>query len=138
MEHLSYTMDNGLKPEMGQLLAANSLATLGIHACLDVYINYMGWDKEQVREYLKYYYEQSDEVVDSLYSAMIENPANYLSYYVGCMEFLNMRETARQELGDDFDPIAFHTFLLNFGDSPFDVIQAYFTTWLSEQKQHLS
>ena len=138
VEHLSYTMDNGLKPEMGQLLAANSLATLGIHACLDVYINYMGWDKELVREYLKYYYEQSDEVVDSLYSAMIENPANYLSYYVGCMEFLNMRETARQELGDDFDPIAFHTFLLNFGDSPFDVIQAYFTTWLSEQKQHLS
>ncbi len=134
VEHLSYTFDNGLSPEMGQLLAANSMATLGIHACLDVYINYMGWDREQVKTYLKYYYEQPDEVVDALYAAMIENPANYLSYYVGCMEFMNMRETAKKELGERFDPVAFHAFLLDFGDAPFDVIQAYFTTWLSEQK----
>ncbi len=134
VEHLSYTMDNGLSPEMGELLAANSMASLGLHACLDVYINYMGWNKDQVREYLMKYYEDPGELTDAMYNAMIENPSNYLSYYVGCMEFLNMRETAEKELGEKFDPKAFHTFLLNIGDAPFDVIQAYFTTWLSNQK----
>ena len=137
VEHLSYTLDNGLRPEMGELLAANSIATLGLHACLDVYINYMGWDREQVREYLLNYYEDPGLLTDALYNAMIENPANYLSYYVGCMEIMNMRETAEKELGEHFDPKAFHTFLLDIGEAPFDVIQAYFTSWLQEQKESL-
>lgn len=136
VEQLSYTMDNGLSPEMGELLAANSIASLGLHACLDIYINYMGWDKEQVQEYLQNYYDDPGLLTDAMYNAMIENPANYLSYYVGCMEFMNMRETAEKELGEQFDAKAFHTFLLDIGEAPFDVIQAYFTTWLSEQKQN--
>ena len=135
VEYLSYMMDNGLRPEMGELLAANSIATLGLHACLDVYINYMGWDREQVREYLMNYYEDPGELTDALYNAMIENPANYLSYYVGCMELMNMRETAEKELGERFDAKEFHTFLLDIGEAPLDVIQAYFTAWLKEQKK---
>ncbi|NBH71512.1 DUF885 domain-containing protein [Clostridiaceae bacterium] len=135
VEHLAYTMDNGLKPEMGELLAANSVATLGLHACLDVYINYMGWDRNQVEEYLKQYYDDPGTLADALYTAMIENPSNYLSYYVGYMEFMNMREAAKKKLGEDFDPKAFHTFLLDMGDAPFDVIQAYFTVWLEGQAQ---
>ena len=135
VEYLSYMMDNGLRPEMGELLAANSIATLGLHAFLDMYINYMGWDREQVREYLMNYYEDPGELTDALYNAMIENPANYLSYYVGCMELMNMRETAEKELGERFDAKEFHTFLLDIGEAPFDVIQAYFTAWLKEQKK---
>ncbi len=136
VEQLSYGLDNGLRPELRELLASNSLASLGLHACLDIYINYMGWDKEQVQKYLENYYEDPGTLTDALYNAMIENPANYLSYYVGCMEFLNMRETAEKELGKNFDPKAFHTFLLDIGEAPFDVIQAYFTTWLTTQKSH--
>lgn len=133
VEHQAYTLDNGLKPEMGQLMAANSMASYGLHACLDVYINYMGWSKDQVRDYLKKYYPQPDEVVDSVYSTMIENPSNYLSYYVGCMEFMNMRRTAEEQLKDRFNLKSFHTFLMDMGDAPFDVIQAYFTSWLLKQ-----
>lgn len=133
-EQEAYTMDNGLKPEMGQLLAANASASLGLHACLDIYINYMGWTKEQVRDYLKMYYDQPDDIAEALYSAMIENPANYLSYYVGCMEIRNMRKAAEIQLKSHFDLKAFHTFILDIGDAPYDVIQAYFTAWLMKQK----
>lgn len=134
VEHLSYTLDNGLRPEMGQLLAANSMASLGIHACLDIYINYLGWTKEQTRDYLEKYFTQPDELVDSMYTAMVENPSNYLSYFVGCMEFQNMRKAAETELGSRFNAKQFHTFLLDMGNAPFDVIQPYFTTWLMKQK----
>ncbi len=134
VERESYMLDNGLSPQMGQLLSANSLASLGLHACLDVYINYMGWTKEQVSEYLKNHYQQSDEVVDAVYCAMVENPSNYLSYYVGCMEILNMRKIAEKELKDRFDLKKFHRFILDMGPAPFDVIQPYFTSWLMKQK----
>lgn len=134
VEQLSYTMDNGISPELGQLLAANSLATLGIHACLDVYINYLGWSKDQVEEYLELYFSYDEEVLeelaDSMYQAMIENPANYLSYFVGCLEIMNMRSLVGDYLDDPGAEKAFHTFLLDMGDAPFDVIQAYFTRWL--------
>lgn len=134
VEHLSYTLDNGLDPDLGRLLAANSMASLGLHAYLDISINYMGWDKAQVQEYLSRYYSQPEDVVDSIYDAMIENPSNYLSYFVGCMEIQNMRETAEMQLGGSFDAKEFHRFLLDMGSAPFDVIQPYFTSWLMKQK----
>lgn len=134
VEQLSFTLDNGLSPEMGKILAANTSASLGLHACLDIYVNYMGWSKDQVRDYLTNYYSNPDQVLDSIYYAMIENPGNYLSYYVGYLEFNNMRTTAEMQLGEKFDEKEFHTFLLDMGNAPFDVIQAYFTSWLMEQK----
>ena len=134
VEQLSFQLDNGLSPLMGKILAENTSASLGLHACLDIYVNYMGWGKDEVREYLKNFYSNPDQVVDSIFYAMIENPGNYLSYYVGYLEFMNMRETAEMQLGEKFDEKEFHTFLLDMGNAPFDVIQAYFTSWLMERK----
>ncbi len=134
VEQLSYGLDNGLSPMMGTMLSANAAASLGLHACLDIYINYMGWGKEEVHEYLKHFYSDPGKVVDSLYHAMIENPGNYLSYYVGYLEFQNMRKTAEAQLGDKFNEKDFHKFLLDIGSAPFDVIQPYFTSWLMAQK----
>ena len=65
---------------------------------------------------------------------MVENPANYLSYFVGAMEIQNMRQKAEKSLGDDFDPTEFHRFILDMGNAPYDVIQPYFTSWLMKQK----
>lgn len=134
VERESYTLDNGLRPEMGQLLADNYIAALGLHACLDIYINYKGWTRERVREYLQRYYDQPDSAVDNLYDAMVENPANYLSYYVGCMEIRNMRADAEKELKEKFSLKEFHKFILDIGDAPFDVIRVYFDQWLEEAK----
>jgi len=134
VEREAYLLDNGLSPEMGKLLAENSVATLGLHACLDLYINYKGWSKEEVKKYLQTYYNQPDDVVENLYDAMVENPANYLSYFVGCMEIRNMRKTAEAQLKEKFNLKEFHTFLLDMGEAPFDVIQAYFSAWLMAQQ----
>lgn len=40
VEFYSYTMDNGLPPGLGELLAHNTAVTLGIYAYLDICINY--------------------------------------------------------------------------------------------------
>ncbi|MCD8084187.1 MAG: DUF885 domain-containing protein [Clostridiales bacterium] len=134
VEHLSYELDNGLDPDMARLLSANSLASLGLHAILDISINYQGWGKEQVTSYLSGYYTEPEVVTDAIYEAMVENPGNYLSYFVGCMEFMEMRSEAEQKLGDRFSALEFHRFLLDMGNAPFDVIRIYFSSWLAGQK----
>ena len=134
VEALSYRLDNGLDPLLGELLEANSKATLGIHAYLDLAVNYLGWERKDVQKYLASYFSDPESVVDSMFETMVDNPANYLSYFIGSLEICNMRETAELQLGDSFDATAFHTFLLDMGNAPFDVIQSYFTTWLMNQK----
>lgn len=134
VEALSYRLDNGLDPLLGELLEANAKATLGIHAYLDIAINYSGWERKDVKKYLSSYFSDPDAIVDSMFETMIDNPGNYLSYFVGSLEIRNMRKTAEAELGDSFDAVQFHTFLLDMGNAPFDVIQSYFTSWLMDQK----
>lgn len=134
VEVLSYTMDNGLESDVGRVLSANYLANLGLHAYLDIAVNYLGWKEKDLEKYLSHYHSNSQELAPALYQRLVENPANTLSYFIGCLEILNMRETAEKELGSKFNLKEFHTFILDMGDAPFDVIQAYFTTWLLEQK----
>ena len=102
---------------------------------MDLNVNYYGWNKDQVAEYLeKYYGIQDQEVVDSLYTAVIATPTNYLEYYVGYLEITQMKDFAQDTLGDKFQLEEFHTFLLNLGPAPFTVIEPYFKSWLVSQQ----
>ena len=131
VEHCAYTMDNGLSPALGELLARNASATLGLHALMDINIHYYGWDREQVASYLEQFFDiRGSGVADALFDAMLSSPANYLEYYVGYLEILNMRQQAEETLGDRFEAKEFHRFLLDIGPAPFTVIRPRFQAWL--------
>lgn len=131
VENYAYTMDNGLSPELGQLLAHNASATLALHALLDININYYGWDKEQVASYLSQYYSTDDPtVVDEIYGYMLNAPVNYLNYYVGYLEISNMKEQAERTLKEQFNLKEFNRFILDIGPAPFTVIKPCFEEWL--------
>lgn len=132
VEYYSYGLDNGLGEKLGQLLQHNSAFTLALYAMLDINIHYEGWDLAQVEEYLKQYFQINDSsIVATIYHDVAENPANYLEYYVGYLEIVNMREEAVKQLGAQYSDLAFNTFLLNIGPAPFTVIQGYFKAWLA-------
>lgn len=131
VENYSYSLDNGLNPVVSQVLANNSSCTLGLHAILDLYINYYGWSKEQVADYLGNYYDlEGSDIVDTIYTTLLASPTNYLEYYVGYLEIKNMRDLAEKTLGENFNLKEFHTFILDIGPAPFTVIDPYFRTWL--------
>lgn len=135
MENYCYTVNNGLSPELGQILACNASATLGLHALMDLNINYYGWDEAQVGEYLKQYFdlEQSD-VISTIYHAMKNDPSNYMAYYVGYLEIVTMRDRAQEILKDKFQIKEFHRFLLDIGPAPFTVIEPYFEAWVESYR----
>ncbi|MEG2349335.1 MAG: DUF885 domain-containing protein [Hungatella sp.] len=131
VENYAYSMENGLDPQPAQILAHNASCSLGIHAVLDLYINYYGWTRNQVSDYLKQYYDvEGTDIVDSMYNTLLATPTNYLEYYVGYLEILQMRSTAEKTLKENFHLKDFHTFLLDIGPAPFRVIEPYFKTWL--------
>ena len=65
---------------------------------------------------------------------MVENPCIYMTYYLGYLEFMDMKETAKDELGDLFNVKEFHKFLLDIGPAQFEIIHDRFDTWLENQK----
>ena len=136
VEYYAYTLDNGLPPNLGELLQHNASFTLALYALLDINIHYEGWDTKQVEEYMKQYFQISDpNIITTIYYDVAENPANYLEYYVGYLEILNMQQEAKKTLGERYKNLEFNRFLLDMGPAPFSVIKPYFNEWLVEQAE---
>ncbi len=74
----------------------------------------------------------SEDSAEFLYYYVIENPTNYLAYYVGYLEILELQEEAMDALGDDYSNIDFNQFLLEIGPAQFYVIEDYMEEWLLE------
>ena len=64
----------------------------------------------------------------------IADPAQALSYKLGQLKFLELRERAEKELGAKFDLRAFHDEMLNGGSLPLDLLEARTDKWIAQQK----
>ena len=60
-------------------------------------------------------------------------PAQALSYKLGQMKIVELRERAQRQLGSKFDIRAFHDAILDSGPLPLDILDQKITTWLSVQ-----
>lgn len=134
VENIAYGYDTGVDSNLASLMQHNSSANLGIYALLDFYIHYEGWDLKQTGEWLGNFYSISDDAqLKKLYYTIVSQPCNYLKYYVGYLEFLDLKEDAQKKLGKNFSLKDFHAFLLEIGDAPFYIIRDQMKTWISRQ-----
>ena len=93
---------------------------------MDIGVNYDGWTAEQLKEFIQTYFDVTDEsMIQDIYDRMTNDPANYLSYYVGCLKFQELRQTAEEQWGESFSPMEFHRRVLEIGPAPFDVLETY-------------
>ncbi len=124
VEYYSYDL-SGLNPNLSQLLKFNSAASLGLYAYIDMSVNYDGWGLNEVANYLHDYGIEDEEIIKEIFYAMVEAPANYLCYFIGYLEILELKEMAEDSLGKNFSLIEFHDSLLSIGPAPFYVIKEY-------------
>jgi len=61
-------------------------------------------------------------------------PSQALAYKVGQLKILELRERAKQALGDKFELRAFHDQLLDSGALPLDVLSDRIDAWIASQK----
>ena len=132
IERYAYTYTS-LEPEIAQLLAANSFLSLGLHARADIGIHYEGWTPEGLADFLSDYGITNSDTIEAIYQAIVQDPGNYLKYYLGAAEILQLKATAEKSLGSAFVLKDFHEFLLSVGPAPFSVIENYLSAWIKEQ-----
>lgn len=115
----------GLDETLARALQLNASATLSLYASIDIGVHEEGWDRDIVLEFLSDYGITSVEAADHIYELVAETPANYLKYYVGYLEFLELKKDARLRFGSDYNDKAFHQALLSIGPAPFSIIKEY-------------
>ena len=115
----------GLDEKVARALQLNAAATLSLYASIDIGIHEQGWSREVVHEFLSDYGITSKETADHVYELVVETPANYLKYYVGYLEFSELKEAAKERYGDEYSDKAFHQALLAIGPAPFAIIDKY-------------
>jgi uncharacterized protein (DUF885 family) len=95
---------------------------------LDIYIHYDGATLQDVKELLTTLGLNSASA-DSLYAAICEAPANYPKYYVGYLEILELKNTAKKLWGSKYSDYEFHKWLLETGGGDFSSL-----TWKLTQE----
>lgn len=106
-----------------QYMAANASYSLALHALCDIGVNYRGWSVSDTASHLHKYGVVDVESAQAIFNLVTESPANYLKYYVGYLEILSLKESFKQSLGTRYSDKKFHTFLLEQGPAPFEVIR---------------
>lgn len=128
VEMLSYNYA-GLDQPMARAFMLNQDATLSLYATIDMGVHYDGWSLADTVDFLGKYGITETSVISKIYQAIIENPANYLKYYIGYLEFLELKKQAKEYYGNDYSELMFHTAVLNMGSAPFYILEKYFVKY---------
>ena len=112
----------GLDPDLASLLQHNQAATLSLYATADIGIHYFGWEKKKNAAFWSEYGVDDTATVKRITDLILEEPGNYLKYYVGYLKFRQMREQLALE-NKSFSVSAFHEAILRTGPSPFSVLE---------------
>jgi len=121
VEYYSYGI-GGLNEDLAEILMLNNSAVMGIHAYVDMGIHYLGWGLDEVEQYLAPY-GMGEDIAKLMFEVMVEEPANYLSYFIGYIEILNLQDAAKEVWGEAFTLKKFHEAVLTLGPAPFDLLE---------------
>ena len=81
------------------------------------------------RDFLKNYNITGDDICKNIYQTVINEPANYLQYYVGYLEITALKEKVQKQLGTDFNLKDFHKSFLTIGPADFKTVEKWIYTF---------
>lgn len=130
VEFLSYDYASQLytEREEAELAAAIQLnkhdrsLQLCLYSILDIMIHYENASYSQVSKLLNTFGITSEASIAAIYEYIVEEPTNYLKYYLGYLEILALQEQAKALWGADYSDYSFHTFFLECGPASFSLL----------------
>ncbi len=132
IEMMSYYYAD-IKPELAEMLSHNQAATLSLYATADIGIHYKNWSEEDIYLFWESYGITDRDTIDEITRLILSEPGNYLKYYLGYLEFLDLRDYARNTLGSNYSTIEFHRAILDIGPAPFPILEKYLEEFYSPQ-----
>jgi uncharacterized protein (DUF885 family) len=104
-----------------------------IRLVVDTGLHAKKWTRDQVVQFF-HDHSATDEVeVQSETDRYIVWPGQALGYKIGQLKITELRERARQKLGDRFDIRAFHDEVLGAGALPMNVLEQRIDNWIAAQ-----
>ncbi len=125
-------------PELQRtFLKAMSSLNFAICASLDLAVHGEGWTEEDCQNYLTSFGIRDEQQVHELYLNILEEPSNYLKYYLGYLEICRLKESAFTR-SSDLSLLDFHTWFLEAGPAPFYLLEQQLDSELLEVSSKLS
>ena len=100
---------------------------------VDTGIHYKKWTREKAMEYMKETTGMSDTEVRVEIERYIVWPAQATSYKMGMLQILELRDRAKNEMGDKFDLKQFHSIILDQGIVPLFILEDLIDEWIKSK-----
>jgi uncharacterized protein (DUF885 family) len=104
-----------------------------VRLVVDTGIHSEGWSREQAVAYFRASGAADEPTIQAEIDRYIAWPAQSLSYKIGQLKILELRNRAKEQLGSRFDIRAFHDEILSGGSLPLDMLEARVDSWIRSQ-----
>lgn len=105
-----------------------------VRLVVDTGIHAKKWTREEAIAYMLANTGMAESDVVSEIERYIVLPGQATSYKVGMMKILEVREKAKQALGESFDLAEFHDVVLKNGAVPLDILERLVDTYIADKK----
>lgn len=106
-----------------------------VRLVVDTGIHDKRWSRERAIDYMADNTGMARSDVVSEIERYFVLPGQALAYKIGMIRILELREQARDALGEDFDLKGFHNVVLMSGSVPLDVLAGRVQAWVAQQQR---
>lgn len=122
IDSLSFLSYPAEKESLRELYQSDIIINLALCSRIDMGVNYEGWTLQDTREYFEEngfnsYYAQD------VYSYVVEAPANYLSYFIGYLEIMDIKDAYQRQEMEHYSEKEFHKRFLDVGPADFETVK---------------
>ena len=133
VEMITYSYAD-IDPKLAALFQKDQSALLSLYATADMGIHYDGWSLADMIDFFGIYQITDKEVLTGIYQLIVEEPAHYLKYYIGYLEFLELKDYAMDIFGEDYSDYQFHEAIMKMGPAQFSVLKKYLPEYYESEE----
>ncbi|SEK28736.1 Uncharacterized conserved protein, DUF885 familyt [Aquimarina amphilecti] len=105
-----------------------------VRLVVDTGIHHKKWTREQAIDYMVQNTGMTTTEVTTEIERYIVWPGQACAYKIGMLKILELREKAKQQLGDKFDLRDFHNAVLKNGAVPLDILEEIIDSYIEDTK----
>jgi uncharacterized protein (DUF885 family) len=105
-----------------------------VRLVVDTGVHYKHWSRQQMVDFFRQHTAMDEPNIQTEVDRYIAWPGQALAYKLGQMKIVELRERARDALGDKFDIRAFHDAVLADGPLPLQVLDTRINAWIGSQR----
>lgn len=120
---------------VGNLGRLQSEMWRAVRLVVDTGIHYKKWTRQQAIDYMVAQTGLTTSEVTTEIERYIVMPGQACAYKIGMMKILELRERAKQQLGDRFNLKEFHRVVLQNGAVPLEILEKLVENYIAEKQQ---